>query len=87
MPYMDLVTEMHCLFAIKNLYTLTLLLRFRKVCNVGNVDVIALDKRKNRFFLKNKPVISGVIFSRGCSADVVKLLAVVSFSPLPVANA
>jgi len=49
---MDFVTKMHCLFAIKNLYTLTLLLRFRMVCNVGNVDVIALDKRKNRFFLK-----------------------------------
>jgi len=38
-------------------------------------------------FINNKPVISDVAVSTGCSPDVVKLLAVVSSSPLPVANA
>jgi len=38
-------------------------------------------------FYQSKPVISVVVVSRGCSANVVKLLAVVSSSPLPVANA
>jgi len=45
-------TEMHCLCAIKKLYSLTLLLRFRIFCNVGKVDVIALDRRKNWFLSK-----------------------------------
>ena len=43
---------MHCLCSIKKLYSLTLLLRFRIFCNVGKVDVIALDRRKNWFLWK-----------------------------------
>jgi len=47
------------------------------------LDIIALCLKEKLIFFNNKPVISDVVVSRGSSPDVVKLLAVVSASPLP----
>ena len=83
-------TEMHTRFQSNNFFLNTqqkILLFFWIYCNVSSLDIIALWQKEKLIFSNNKPVISEYVVSRGSSADVVKLLAVVSSSPLPAAKA